>query len=120
MALKTERKLRVFSADAYVSLDYQKRYALVARRSANLDTLRAGVEKIRRGEIQDLSQLRYDQLVKVEELQIDDVEPLRAELDAFINAVVAGVPPVVSAMDGLAAVELAQRIVESMAPGMVL
>jgi len=120
MALKTERKLRVFSADAYVSLDYQKRYALVARRSANLDTLRAVVEKIRRGEIQDLSQLRYDQLVKVEELQIDDVEPLRAELDAFINAVVAGLPPVVSALDGLAAVELAQRIVESMAPGMVL
>src|SRR2546423_322748 len=32
LALKTERRLRVFSPDAYVSLDFQKRYGMVARR----------------------------------------------------------------------------------------
>src|SRR5688572_13543445 len=35
LALKTERRMRVFSHDAYVSLDYQKRYGLVARRTPN-------------------------------------------------------------------------------------
>ena len=35
-------KLRVFSPDAYVSLDYQKRYGMVARRSGNLDAIRDG------------------------------------------------------------------------------
>jgi UDP-N-acetylglucosamine acyltransferase len=33
LALKTERKLRVFSADAYVSIDYQKRYGIMASKT---------------------------------------------------------------------------------------
>jgi predicted dehydrogenase len=112
LAMKTERKLRVFSEDAYVSLDYQKKYGIVARRSGNVDAIRDAVKKIRSGEIDDLSQLDFAELVNVEELQIDDVEPLRAELDSFIDAVVSGSRPVVSAEDGAAAVELATKIVE--------
>jgi predicted dehydrogenase len=113
LALKTERKLRVFSPDAYVSLDYQKKYAMVARRGQNLSAIRDTVARIRAGEIEDLSQLNYSDLVQVEELQIDDVEPLRAELDAFVAAVTGKTRPVVSAEDGLAAVKLAERIVEA-------
>jgi len=116
LALKTERRLRVFSPDAYVSLDYQKRYGMVAHRSGNLDAIRDAVAKIRRGEIEDLSQLNYQDLVHVQELQIDDVEPLRAELDSFIDAIRNGRRPVVSAEDGLAAVDIATRIVQSISP----
>jgi predicted dehydrogenase len=115
LALKTERKLRVFSPDAYVSLDYQKKYGIVVRRSGNLDTVREVVARIRSGEVSDLSQLNYADLVQVEELQIDDVEPARAQLESFIAAVRGEMEPVVSAEDGLAAVDLATRIVESMA-----
>jgi predicted dehydrogenase len=114
LALKTERRLRVFSPDAYVSLDYQKRYGIVARRSENLQAIRDAVAKIRSGEIEDLSQLNYMDLVHVEELKIDDTEPARAQLDAFIESVTTGKPPVVSAEDGLAAVETAMRIVEAL------
>ncbi len=110
LAMKTERRLRVFSPDAYVSIDYQKRYGIVAHRGGNLDAIRDAVARIKQGEIADLSQLNYKDLVKIEELPIDDVEPLRAQLDAFVAAVTGGRPPVVSAQDGLAAVELAQRI----------
>jgi len=116
LALKTERKLRVFSPDAYVSLDYQKRYAMVAHRGGNLAAIRQAVQRIRAGEVEDLSQLNFAELVNVEELQIDDVEPLRAELEAFVNAVTDGSSPAVSARDGLAAVETAQRIVSAMTP----
>ncbi len=115
LALKTERKLRVFSPDAYVSLDYQKKYGIVVRRSGNVDSMRDVFAKIRSGEVTDLSQLNYADIVNVEELQIDDVEPARAQLESFIAAVRGEMPPVVSAEDGLAAVELATRIVESMA-----
>jgi len=114
LALKTERKLRVFSPDAYVSLDYQKRYAMVAHRGGNLEAIRDAVRRIRSGEIEDLSQLNFAELVQVEELQIDDVEPLRAELEAFVDTVVAGSSPAVSARDGLAAVETAERIIGAM------
>jgi predicted dehydrogenase len=115
LALKTERRLRVFSPDAYVSLDYQKRYGIVARRGGNLNAIRDAVAKIRSGEIDDLSQLNYADLVQVEELQIDDIEPLRGQLESFVDAVTAGIAPVVTLDDGLAAVETATRIVQSMA-----
>ena len=111
LALKTERKLRVFSNDAYVSVDYQKRYGIVAHRSGNVDAIRDAVAKIRTGEIQDLSDLNFADLVTVKELQIDDADPLRAELESFVNAVRNRTPPEVPAEDGLAAVELAERIV---------
>ncbi len=116
VALKTERKLRVFSPDAYVSLDYQKKYGIIAQRSGNLDAIRNAVAKIRRGEVEDLSDLNYQDLVNVEELQIDDVEPLRAEQEAFIGAVTGNEPAVVSAEDGLAAVEVAEQIVAAIKP----
>jgi predicted dehydrogenase len=116
LALKTERRMRVFSADAYVSLDFQKKYGIVARRSGNLRAIRDAVARIRRGEVQDLAELNFADLVNFEELAIDDVEPLRAELDAFLDAATGRSPPEVSAEDGLAAVELATRIVQSIAP----
>lgn len=116
LALKTERKLRVFSADAYVSLDYQKKYGIVAHRSGNLDAIRDAVGKIRRGEIEDLAELNYQDLVHIEELAIDDVEPLRAEQESFVSAVLGTAPAPVSAEDGLAAVEVAERIVASIKP----
>jgi predicted dehydrogenase len=114
LALKTERKLRVFSPDAYVSLDYQKKYGIVVRRSGNLAAVRDAAARIRAGEITDLSELNYADLVQVEELQIDDVEPARAQLESFVSAVRGEQPPVVTAEDGLAAVELATQIVQSM------
>ena len=116
VALKTERKLRVFSPDAYVSLDYQKKYGIVAQRSGNLDAIRSAVTKIRSGEVEDLSDLNYQDLVNIEELAIDDVEPLRAEQESFVAAVVGNEPAAVSAEEGLAAVEVAERIVAAIKP----
>ena len=38
---------------------------------------------------QDLTTLKWDQLVNIEELKVDDAEPIVAELAEFIDAVVA-------------------------------
>ena len=114
LALKTERKLRVFSGEAYISVDYQKRVGVAVRRTGNLDAIRAAAGKIRRGEVQDLSGVSYTDLVQVDELAISDTEPLRAQLDSFVAAVNRRTRPEVSAEDGLAAVETATRIVAAM------
>jgi predicted dehydrogenase len=114
LSLKTERKLRIFGADQYVSLDYQKRYGISIRKGQNIDKVRDIIGQIKRGEIEDLSDLNYTELVDVNELKIEDEEPLRAELDAFIDAATGDRKPVVSADDGLAAVEVAERIVATM------
>lgn len=113
LALKTERKIRVFSEQAYLSLDYQKKTGIAVKKDANLDLLKLAREH----DAKDLSQLAgidYSTLVNVEPLQVDDVEPLRAELQSFIGALQSGRPPEVSAEDGVAAVELAEQIVAAL------
>lgn len=112
LALKTERKIRVFSEQAYLSLDYQKKTGIAIKKNANLDILKLADEK----NIDDLAQLAghdFAKLVNVEPLTINDEEPLRAELAAFAAAVTNGTDPVVSAKAGLAAVETADQIVKS-------
>ena len=116
LAMRTDRRIRVFSPDAYVSIDYQKRHGTVIRKGGNIDAVREAVAKIRSGEVEDLSQLNYKNLVHIEELPIDDVEPLRAELDSFVEAVTNRTKPVVTAEDGLHAVEVAARIVQTIGP----
>ena len=113
LALKTERKLRLFSPEAYVSIDYQKKHGIFVRKTGNLEAVRSTVEQIRSGAITDMASLDFTRLVHVEQLEIDDVEPLRAQAEAFITSVTTGSRPVVSGEDGLRAVETAERIVAS-------
>jgi predicted dehydrogenase len=113
LALKTDRRLRVFSETAYFSLDYQKKSGIAITKDANLDILAMAKE----GKFEDLSQMAgvdFGSLVKVEPLLVDDVEPLRAEQEAFLESVGSGKPPAVSAEDGVAAVRLAADIVTAL------
>jgi predicted dehydrogenase len=113
LALKTERKLRVFGGDAYVSLDYQTRLAQYVTRRAIEKTIALGREMLTSGQVRDPGQIDYTKLVQTSTLPVDPVEPLRAELESFIDTIRAGGTPVVSAEDGLRAVETAQRIVQA-------
>ena len=113
LALKTDRRLRVFSESAYLSLDYQRKTGIAITKNANLDILALAKD----GRFDDLSQMAgadFGSMVKVEPLEVDDVEPLRAELEAFIASVSADAPPAVSAEEGVAAVRLATQIVDAL------
>jgi predicted dehydrogenase len=113
LALKTERKLRVFSEQAYVSLDYQKKVGVAVKRDKNLDILKLAREK----NFDDLSQMAgmdFGKMVQVEPLSIDDRDALKTELETFIECVRTRQQPPVSADDGAAAVRLATQVVESL------
>jgi predicted dehydrogenase len=111
LALKTERKIRVFCPDAYLSMDFGKKTGIAVKKDANLDLIKMAREK----NFKDLSEMQnvdFGSMVKVEPLMVDDVEPLRVEINAFLAAVRDGTTPPVSGADGLAAVEMAETIVE--------
>lgn len=113
LALKTERKLRVFSEKAYISADYQKKVGIAITLDKNLDVLRMARER----NLEDLSQisaLDYGKMVHVEPLIVEEKDALRSELETFVECVRERKRPPVSADDGLAAVELASQIVESL------
>jgi UDP-N-acetylglucosamine 3-dehydrogenase len=52
--------------------------------------------------------------------RIDKTEPLRAELDRFVRATRGEAPPLVSGEDGLAALRIARKLVESGIEGKVI
>jgi len=85
------RKMRFFQQHEYISLDYARR-----------DALRIGVK--RPGAQPEFS---------YEKLPASKVEPLRAELEAFVKAVKTRVPPKTDGTAGRAALELASRVMES-------
>jgi len=115
LALKTERKMRLFSPTAYVSVDFQKKSGAVITKTANEEELARVRKKVAAGEVADLTQLNYAELVKYEDLQVVDVEPLKAEQESFLHAVRTRGTPEVTGEDGAAAVDIAGRIAADIA-----
>ncbi len=112
LALKTDRRIRVFCDTAYLSLDFQRKSGVAINRDANLDIISLAKDK-NLDDLAQLANLDFGKMVNVEPLVIDDVEPLRAELESFLDSVHKGTPPAVSAEDGVAAVRLASQIVDA-------
>lgn len=110
LALKTERKVRVFSKEAYLSLDYLKKKGTIIKADLN-DEVVEKVRALKKGNKLELLKLNWTELLHVEELDIDDREPLRVEQEAFLRAVAdRSQKPEVSAEEGLAAMECAELV----------
>ena len=109
LALKTERKVRVFSRQAYLSLDYFKKEGIVIKTDPNVDMVKWIREHQEKQDF-DFSQVNWPQLLKIEQLQITEAEPLKVEQQSFLKAVRDGGRPEVTAEEGLAALECAERI----------
>lgn len=91
VSLKTERKLRLFRDDAYLSIDLQQRILTVIRKRPTAPAA---------GELP----------VLIEEQNFEQGDALRAEIRSFLDCIRHGRPPVVSGEDGLRALETAIRI----------
>jgi len=114
LALKTERKVRVFSRQAYLSLDYLGKTGTVIKADTDNIELINKIRQLKRGGKFDLLKTDWTKLVHYERLQIDDNEPLRLEQQAFLSAVAnKAFRPEVSAEEGLAAMECAEMILAS-------
>jgi predicted dehydrogenase len=94
VSLKTERKLRLFEDDAYLSIDLQQRILTVIRK-------RAGGPA--EGQLP----------VTIEEQNFEQGDALRAEIESFLECARDGRTPVVTGEDGLRALETAIRITEA-------
>lgn len=113
LALKTERKIRVFSRQAYLSMDYFKKSGIVIKADPNVNIINWIKENKSKGGLNPLA-VNWPDLLHIEELAIDDKEPLRLEQEFFLRAVLDKTArPEVSAEEGLAAMECAEKILAS-------
>ena len=117
LAMKVERKMRLFSEHAYVSLDYQRRDGVVIELSDNDELLKDLRTRLAGGE--DLSSLDYSDLVSIDQLNMDpadgESDPLTAELRSLLQCVQTGRRPEVDGRAGRAAVEAALGVVDAIA-----
>lgn len=93
VSLKTERKMRIFEDDAYLSLDLQQKVLTLIRKRAP-------------GEAPGALP------VSIEEQSLEPGDALKAEIDSFLACIRDGRPPVVTGEAGLMALETAMRISE--------
>jgi predicted dehydrogenase len=89
------RKLRIFERDRYVSLDYQAQEAVCFQLVSAGEGQRPNIQK--------------------DDLSVANEEPLKYELEDFIEAAATGRKPRVGGDDATAALELALRVVGAMA-----
>lgn len=95
VSLKSERKMRLFQRDAYVSIDFLAREATIARRGQG--EMFPGVPDIR-----------------VEQRRFEPNDALRLEIEAFLAAVRGERSVAVTGEDGLRALDTALRITRAM------
>lgn len=111
LAFKTERITRITGENAYAKIDYGAKAGSIIRRLANAEQMQQVREALRRGD--DLTSMKWHDLVQIEELQVDEGEPIVMEIQSFLDAVKTGERPEVDANAGLANVRTAERIIEA-------
>jgi len=109
VSVKTERKLRIFQHDAYITLDLAGKKATIFRKGQKLiDGFDPSL--FNPGKISNLKAFLFGDLIKIEKVKIDDKEPLRSELESFVGAVQKGIQPECSGEAGMKAIHVAEMI----------
>ncbi len=93
-----QRKIRIFTREAYLSIDFLAKQVKVYRLKEGADPSQAG------------SLIGLTRMVAVERLAIRDEEQLKLELASFVEAVREGKRPVVSGPEGRAALALGLEV----------
>jgi len=115
-SLSPMRRFRMFSSEAYVSLDMHKNYGLIVRTGPNWQEGRASLRNLSAEQIAARSDLVSSGMLELVELDLAGMDrPLQAELEAFLDCVRHGRQPAVSGRDGYRALELAERISKEIA-----
>lgn len=86
------RKTRFYQTNAYVVLDYATKFASLTSLAPNAVHPLLGIS--------------------INRLQIEDIEPLRAEISAFLNCIINDQTPPITAEDGRRALALALGVLE--------
>lgn len=98
VSLKRERKLRIFQPDAYASVDLDKREVTVARKKPNAPAFDPEAPM---------------DTIDVEVRSFEGADPLGDEIAAFVKAIRTGMPAAVDGRAGLAALEMAEQVLEA-------
>lgn len=115
VSVKKVRKIRIFQPDCYMSLDYAERRGVVFRKRPGFELGKAAFDDVDPTMAPEMLQaVVFSRFLEIEQLSMEEAEPLKLELESFVQSVRTGAKPVVSGYDGLRAIEIAERIQQVM------
>jgi predicted dehydrogenase len=115
VAVNTMRKIRVFSPDSYISLDYGRREGVIYRKSPKLtlDVVQRITERPETlGDLRG-SESIFGELLHQETIPLPDHDPLEKELQDFVESAQTGRRPAVTGDHGLEVVKIADAILDA-------
>ncbi len=114
------RRIRLFSENSYISLDYQKQEALIYKKSPKLTLKSIDPESKGVSTITELKNFSFGDMLKIERIKMNNQEPLKKELESFVDCVKNGKQPVVSGEEGIKAIKTAAVIREEISKNLKL
>jgi predicted dehydrogenase len=105
---KKMRKMRMFQKDAYISIDFSDGLAEIFRLTDANDVNSKSTMML--GEIEAGKNKKR---IIYEQPEVKEINALKYELESFVHAVQNGTEPVVTGEEGMRALEVAQRIVDT-------
>ena len=112
VAIQKSRKMRIFSRDSYLSLDYIAKTGMRMGFKEGFDRSKIDIREMAKLEEAEGSYPLFTKYFSIEQLHVASDEPLKSELQSFLHAVRADRMPVVTSAHGLQAIEIATKIQE--------
>jgi len=107
ISTKKMRKMRLFQQNSYISIDFAEGFSEIYYIDDGTTTFKNGTLAFSLGQIEEGNKHKG---IKYNKLQRSNINPLKYELDGFIESLQANLPPLVSGEDGLEALKLANQV----------
>jgi predicted dehydrogenase len=107
---KTVRHIRIFADDRYVSMDYAKQKAVMYQPTEKLMAADFDASKIDLSYVKELKDAVFPDLLSVEEIIINEHEPLAVEVQSFVKSIIDGSEPLITGLHGRRALATAIEI----------
>ena len=108
------RKMRIWGAEGYASLDFAAKKATLVRPSEQLKRGKLDLEGVDLSQPTAVREHLFGKILRVDKVEPDPLEPLALELTDFVSAARGISRPRVSGEDALRAVRLADQILSSL------
>lgn len=116
LAMSPMRKVRIFSLDSYVSLDFDKNHAMIVRKAPGFSPGSFQPHELKDKKPDELKSLVFSDLCTVDEFSFPKEEnPLKLQLESFVNCVRNRSEPEVSGAEALKTMEVADLILKAIA-----
>lgn len=111
VSFRPMRKIRLFSENVYISLDYERQEAIIYKKSPELTVDSLNLEGLDAKSLIDLKDYNFGDLLEVKHIKMEnEQEPLKMELESFVDCVLNDSKPTVSGDEGLKALRVATEV----------